>query len=61
MDKVHGSSTDGATWSTVDRSSVGTGTAVAHGWRAANRARGFFSGAGEGEQGRARPGDGSPR
>jgi hypothetical protein len=49
MDMVHGSSTDGATWSTVDRSSVGTGTAVAHGWRAANRARGLFSGAGKGE------------
>jgi hypothetical protein len=34
---------------------------VAHGRRTAHRARGLAGGVGEGEQGRARSGDGSPR
>jgi hypothetical protein len=47
--------------STVDRSSASIEAAAAHGRRTARRAQGLTGGAGEGEQGRARPGDGSPR
>jgi hypothetical protein len=58
---VHGSWTDGAPRSTVHQSSVGVGAAMAHGRRAARRVRGLTVRASEGEQGRARPGDGSSR
>jgi hypothetical protein len=61
MDWVHGSWTGSAPGSTVDRSSASTEAAVAHGWHTAHRARGLTGRVGEGEQGRARPGDGSPR
>jgi hypothetical protein len=57
-DWVHGSWTGGALRSMVDRSSVSTEAAEVHGQRTA---RGLTGGAGEGEQGRARPGDDSLR
>jgi hypothetical protein len=61
MDWVHGSWTSGAPGSMVDRSGMSTEAVMPHGRRTAHRARGLADGAGEGEQGRARPGDGSPR
>jgi hypothetical protein len=60
MDWVHGSWTGGAPGSTVDRSGTSTEAFAAHGRCTARRARGLTGGAGEGEQGRARPGEGSP-
>jgi hypothetical protein len=60
-DWVHGSWTGGALRSTVDRSGASTEAAEVHGRRTARRARGLTGGAGEGEQGRARPGDDSLR
>jgi hypothetical protein len=61
VDWVHGSWTGGALGSTMDRSGVSIEAVVAHGQRTAHRARGLTIGAGEGEQGRVRPRDGSPR
>jgi hypothetical protein len=61
LDWVHMSWTGGAPRPTVDRSGVSIEAAVAHGQRTARRAWGLTGGAGQGEQGRARPRDGSPR
>jgi hypothetical protein len=61
MDWVHRSWTGGAPGSTLDRSGASIEAVTAHGRWTARRARGLASEAGEGEQGRARPGDGSLR
>jgi hypothetical protein len=61
VDSVHGSWIGGAPGSMVDRSGVSTKAAAAHGRRTARQAWGLVGGAGEGEQGRVRPGEGSPR
>jgi hypothetical protein len=61
VDWVRGSWTGGALGSTVDRSRASIETPVVHGRCTARRARGLTGGAGEGAQGRARPGDGSLR
>jgi hypothetical protein len=61
MDSVHGSWTGDAPGSTVDRSGASTEAATAHGRRTARRAWGLACGVGEGEEGRARPRDGSSR
>jgi hypothetical protein len=61
MDSVHGSWTGGAPGSTVDWSGASTEAATVHGRRTARRAWGLACGAGEGEEGRARPRDGSSR
>jgi hypothetical protein len=61
MDWVHRSWTDGAPRSMVDQSGVSIEAAVAHGRRKARQAWGRAGGAGEGEQGRVRLGDSSPR
>jgi hypothetical protein len=58
---IHGSWTDGAPGSTVDRSGAGAGAVVVHGRHTARQVRGLTGGVGEGEQGRVRPGDGLPR
>jgi hypothetical protein len=61
MDWVHGSWTSGARGSTVDQSGTSTEVTVAHGRHTTRQARGLAGGEGKGEQGRARPGDGSSR
>jgi hypothetical protein len=61
MDMVHGSWTDGAPGSTVDRSGAGTGAVASYVRHAARWAWGLTGRVDEGEQSRARPGDDSPR
>jgi hypothetical protein len=61
VDWVHGSWTGSAPVSTVDWRGTSTEAAMAHGRCTARRARGLAGAAGEGEQGRGRPVDGSPR
>jgi hypothetical protein len=53
--------TGGAPGSTVDRSGASTEATAVHGRCTARQAQGLTDGVGEGQQGRARPGDGSPR
>jgi hypothetical protein len=60
VDWVHRSWTGGAPGSTGDQSGASTEVAMAHGAPGAEGG-GLTGGAGEGEQSRARLGDGSPR